>query len=337
MTSESQPRVCVITPVYNGATYLAECIESVQAQTYQNWEYVIVNNRSTDQTAEIAGKYAARDRRIRVHENRDFLPLVANHNEAMRQVSPASKYCKQLFADDWLFPECLERMVELAEAHPSVGIVGAYGLFGGVVEWTGLPFPSTVTPGRDACRQRLLGGPYVFGTGTSHLIRSDLIRGRDPFFNESSLHADSESCFQLLQSSDFGFVHQILSYTRPPRTESLTRVANLLHSLEVTTVYELIAYGPIFLTSDELRVRTSEKLTEYYEFLAHSFLEGRESWGFHKKKLNEIGLTLDRGRLARAVFLKGLSAFAGHPKRTIQKLWNGTSVATSRLRTTSSS
>jgi glycosyltransferase involved in cell wall biosynthesis len=336
MNLGSQPRVSVITPVYNGATYLAECIESVLAQTYQNWDYVIVNNRSTDTTAEIVQMYAARDSRIRLHENQEFLPLVANHNQAMRQITPGSKYCKLIFADDWLFPECLERMVGVAEAHPSVGIVGAYGLFGSIVEWTGLPYPSTVTPGRDACRQRLLGGPYVFGTGTSHMIRSDLIRARDRVFNESSLHADSETCFQLLQSSDFGFVHQILSYTRPPRSESLTSTASRLRALEFATLYELIIYGPVFLTPEELKFRKAEKRKQYYEFLAHSFLEGGESWDFHKKKLGELGLGLNRSRLARAVFWKGLSALTANPKRTIRKLWNGTSVATSRLRTTRS-
>jgi glycosyltransferase involved in cell wall biosynthesis len=48
------PLVSILTPVYNGEKYLAECIRSVLAQTYQNWEYTIVNNCSTDKTLEIA-------------------------------------------------------------------------------------------------------------------------------------------------------------------------------------------------------------------------------------------------------------------------------------------
>ena len=144
MSAGERPLVCVLTPVYNGEPFLAECIESVLAQSYQNWVYFIVNNCSTDRTLEIAQAYAAKDRRIRVHDNETFLAIVANHNRAFRLVPAEAKYCKVVSADDWILPECIARMVELAEAHPSVGIVGSYQLSGGDDEWyvrnDGLPY-----------------------------------------------------------------------------------------------------------------------------------------------------------------------------------------------------
>ena len=99
------------------------------------------------------------------------------------ELSAHSQYCKVLHADDWLFPDCLTRMVEVANAHPSVGIVGAYRLCGDHVDLDGLPYPSTVVPGREICRSFLrltsgLGGVWVFGSPSSLLIRSDLIRRR---------------------------------------------------------------------------------------------------------------------------------------------------------------
>src|SRR5678815_4772519 len=125
MDSREQPRVSVVTPVFNGEHHLSECIESVLRQTYQNWDYTIVDNCSTDRSLEVAERYAAADSRIRVHNNREFVGAIQNHNISLRQISPDSKYCKVVFADDWLFPECLARMVEVAETHPTVGIVGA--------------------------------------------------------------------------------------------------------------------------------------------------------------------------------------------------------------------
>src|SRR5215470_6717793 len=128
MSLAAGPLVSVITPVYNNAEHIHECIESVLRQTYQNWEYTIVDNCSTDGTAEIARRYAAKDSRIRLYENKEFLRAIPNHNNAFRQISPESKYCKVVFGDDWIFPACLERMVALAEQYPTVGIVGAYVL-----------------------------------------------------------------------------------------------------------------------------------------------------------------------------------------------------------------
>src|SRR5919109_2101835 len=93
-TSRREPLVSVVTPVYNGESHLRECIESVLAQTYQNWDYTIVNNCSTDGTLDIAMEYAARDPRIRIHNNDAFVRVTENHNIAFRQVSPASTYCK---------------------------------------------------------------------------------------------------------------------------------------------------------------------------------------------------------------------------------------------------
>jgi glycosyltransferase involved in cell wall biosynthesis len=332
MNTASHPAVSIVTPVYNGAQYLVECIESVLAQTYQNWDYTIVNNCSTDGTLEIAQCYAAKDRRIRVHNPPKFLPALVNHNYALRQISAASKYCKVVFGDDWLFPECLERMVTLAEANPSVGIVGAYGLQGSTVMWTGLPYPSTVISGREACRQRLLNGPYVFGTATSHMYPAAIVRSREPFYNEANVHCDSEVCFQILQSWDFGFIHQVLSYTRAPEPDSLTGIANQLHTLEAMTLYELITYGPVFLTPEDLQACLKAKFDEYYGLLAHSVLEGGESWDFHQKKLNEFGLKLDKGRLGKAVVLKAMNALLRSPKQTIGKLFKGKSVVSVRLR-----
>ena len=124
LESGSQPLVSIVTPVYNNAEYIAECIESVLAQTYGNWDYTIVNNCSTDGSGEIARRYAARDTRIKVIDNDHFLRAIPNHNVALRQISPGSKYCKVVFADDWIFPQCIEEMVAVAEEHSSVAVVG---------------------------------------------------------------------------------------------------------------------------------------------------------------------------------------------------------------------
>lgn len=311
MHASSLPLVSIVTPAYNEEKYIAECIESVLAQRYSNWDYTIVNNCSDDETLKIARKYAARDSRIRVVTNDTLVPAVVNFNIALRQISVTSKYCKMVLADDWMFPECLERMVAVIEEHPSVGIVGAYGLNGQLVLWSGLPYGSNVVSGREVCRQRLLGGPYVFGSPTSVLFRADLVRSRDPFYNESNLHAaDSEACFELLKGADFGFVHQVLTFSRE-RHGSLFQASRELNASAADILHELVAYGPYYLTPDEHAKCLYATLSKYYDFLATSLLQGRNKsfWDYHKGKLKEDGTGFSYAWLAGALSRKILDRF----------------------------
>ena len=313
MNSQTQPLVSVITPVYNGEQYLAECIESVLAQTYENWEYTIVNNCSKDRSLEIAQHYAQQDARIRVHNNQEFLSLMQNWNHAMRQISPASKYCKVVHADDWLFPNCLTEMVKVAEAHPSVGIVGSYVLEGTRVKCDGLLYPSTFVPGRELGRLSLLDGDlYIFGSPTSLLLRSDLIRNREAFYNDSSfypgvsnVYADIEACYEVLQSADFGFVHQVLTFTRT-HEESQTSIHSRLRTGMHGKLGVVIKYGPAFLSPKEYEKRLGKKLGDFYSFLGSSVIEckGKELRNYHKAGLQDLGLPLSRARLIKATLIE---------------------------------
>jgi glycosyltransferase involved in cell wall biosynthesis len=328
----SQPLVSIVTPLYNGEAFLAECIESVLAQTYTNWDFTIVNNCSTDRSLEIAQAYARKHPRIRVITNEKFVDAIPNHNIAFSQTSPQSKYCKMLLADDVLFPECLARMVELAEANHSVGMVGAYGQGGQEVLWAGLVHTATVVPGREICRATLLGGPYVFGTPTSVLIRSDLVLKGDAFYDESNLHADYQVCFDVLQSSDFGFVHQILTYTRP-RSESLTSFSQSFNTYLLGILSVLTKYGPLLLTGKEYEERLKFRLNQYYRFLAKNKLRMRERefWEYHRSRMKTIGYPVDGSKLAKAVFLEILDGLA-HPKRTLEGVLDWWPRALSRTR-----
>ena len=116
----------VVTPVFNGAKYLRACIESVLAQTYDSWDYTIVDNCSTDGSLAIAHEYADGTPRSTSRATSNSSGLIENHNRAFRSISPDAKYCKLLSADDWMYPECISKLVDLAERHPSVGIVGSY-------------------------------------------------------------------------------------------------------------------------------------------------------------------------------------------------------------------
>jgi glycosyltransferase involved in cell wall biosynthesis len=315
MAWHPQPLVSIVTPVYNGEDYLAECIESVLAQTYQHWEYIIVDNCSTDRTAQIAQTYAEKDDRIRIHHNQEFVSAIQNHHLAFKQISAESAYCKVVQADDWIFPECLDLMVQVAEAHSSIGIVGAYRLDDVWVNLDGLQYPSTLIPGRTLCRASLLGGPYVFGSPTSLLLRSGVIRGRDPFYDEGQFaaHADTAACYEVLMDWDFGFVHQVLTYTRR-HNEAASSFARRMNSYFVGQLTILKKYGPIHLTTSEYEQCLNLRVRQYYKFLGRSFLKRRDAafWHYHKNALNSLGYRLSTAKLlmvASGMFMERVFPF----------------------------
>lgn len=303
MSTQEAPLVSVITPVYNGAKFLAECIESVLNQTFRNFEYLIVNNRSTDGTLDIAMKYAREDSRIRVITNERFVPVIENHNIAFGLMAPAARYCKIVSADDFIFANCLSRMVDLAEANPSVGIVGSYQLSGSWVRWQGFRYPRAVMPGREICRQVFMGRDPAFGFGspTSILYRADLVRRRREFYPNPSPHSDSTACFECLRDSDFGFVYQVLSFEKT-HAETQSSASAGLNRYASAYLNDLIEFGPSYLSADELKRRLKEEVDDYDRFLAFNIGRFRDKafWTYHKTRRQELGYRIRPARLLTA-------------------------------------
>lgn len=133
-----QPLVSVITPFYNGGVFLAEAIQSVRSQSYSHWEYWLVNDGSTDNSAEIAlGAMAADPERIHYlqhpgHQNRG---MCASRNFAMTKAQ--GKYVAPLDADDLWLPHKLEEQVALAQKFPRACLI--YGRSEYWVDWSGAP------------------------------------------------------------------------------------------------------------------------------------------------------------------------------------------------------
>jgi hypothetical protein len=190
--------------------------------------------------------------------------------------------------------------------------------------WSGLPYPSTVVSGRDICRRTFLEGMYVFGTSTTVLYRSDLVRTRDPFYNEANFHADREACVVLLKTCDFGFVHQILTFKRLAAGSLTVTVGLDLKTHFGSMLLTLLAHGPDFLTAKEFEGCLGRVLTEYYNFLAVSLMRGRRDrkfWDYHKRKLTET-VGFSRTRLIRATLAR-LCRSVLNPYETIEKLLGG--------------
>lgn len=143
------PHISVVMPCYNNGAYVGQAIESVQKQTYDNWELVIVNDGSTDNSEEVINRYAQADKRIRCikQENRG---VSAARNNGVKTAT--GEYICFLDADDWLEQECLKKSEEIFQKHQDLRafylkkclvneagsrheFVDYYGSYDGVLLW----------------------------------------------------------------------------------------------------------------------------------------------------------------------------------------------------------
>lgn len=117
----SQPLLSVVMPVYNARPYLEEAVLSILSQTFEDFEFIIINDGSTDGTKEVLERFADRDDRVRlVHqENRG---LVTSLNRGLD--TARGSFVARMDGDDISHPERFERQVEFLHSHPEVGGVG---------------------------------------------------------------------------------------------------------------------------------------------------------------------------------------------------------------------
>ncbi len=130
------PRVSVIIPSFNHERFLNQCLESVRAQTMSDWEVVLVDDGSHDQSVEIARQVAATDPRIKVFLNDSNLGAYATENRGLELAQ--GEFAAVLNSDDYWMPLKLERQVTLLDSHPECPF--AYGK-GYKVDDIGKPLP----------------------------------------------------------------------------------------------------------------------------------------------------------------------------------------------------
>lgn len=167
------PVVSVVMTAYNRERYIAAAIESVLAQTFEAFELVIVDDRSTDGTLAIARQYEARDRRVHVAANEHNLGQFPNRNHAASLAR--GRFLKYHDSDDLMYPHCLATMVAALDAEPRAGIALTTGW-----AWPGGPCPMLLSP--RMCYQREFLGRGLFMAGPSGaLFRTEVFRGLGGF------------------------------------------------------------------------------------------------------------------------------------------------------------
>ena len=172
---QSTARVTIGLAVYNGVTYLEEAINSILAQTFENYELIIVDNASTDSTAALCESYAERDRRISYYRN--YENIGGARNENLTVLLARGEYFRWAAHDDYLEPTLLERCVAVLDQNPAV--VLCYSQVKQIDEVSGrvtMVSRNNAASERPACRFRKLLLSKDFLEETYGLMRLDVLR-----------------------------------------------------------------------------------------------------------------------------------------------------------------
>jgi glycosyltransferase involved in cell wall biosynthesis len=228
--SKRPPSVSVVMPVYNGGQYLGEAIKSIVNQSFTDFEFIIVDDCSTDQTVEIIHSF--RDRRIVLIENNNNLGNYPCRNIGMELAR--GKYICVMDADDISLPQRIERQCAYLEANPDVGICGSF-----IQTLPSGNFPKIITD------DELLKVAFLSNNQCSHpslMLRKAFLLQHQINYNENYCYsADFDLC-----ASGFRYfkIHNLpevlLQYRRHPAQISTARFAEQQKFADTIRIRQLV-------------------------------------------------------------------------------------------------
>lgn len=228
------PAVSVCLPNYNGASYLAGAIESVLKQSYTDFELLIGDDGSTDQSRAIISSYAAKDSRIVSWTNPERLGLFGNYNACMLKAQ--GTYIKPFAHDDLLEPNAIARLCAVLEGNPQVALVSSerrwIGSNGEEIEGTVHFVSDQYFRGKEVILANLITLSNWVGEPSAVMFRR---RDLDGGFDQSLYHyGDIEMWFRLLTKGDlFYLASPVCRFRRHQQSNTTINLAGLYFAMDI--------------------------------------------------------------------------------------------------------
>ncbi|WP_052323746.1 glycosyltransferase family 2 protein [Flavihumibacter sp. ZG627] len=266
-----EPVVSVLMTAFNREKYIGTAIESVLNSTFNDFELIITDDQSTDNTLDICNDYAHKDKRLIVVRNETNLGDYPNRNKAASLAS--GKYLKYVDADDLIYPWGLELLVKMMEEHPTAG----WGLCS-LEQNNDAIFPILLTPA-EAYRYHYFGTGLFNKAPLSSIIRKDVFESNGGFSGRRMV-GDFEMWHKLAQKNNVLLMpHGMVWYRKHSEQEMKSYNNFFMDYLDVRV---------IFLTSDDCPLQIAERkklLTDIRKIIIKRFLS--RPFAIRKIELNK--------------------------------------------------
>lgn len=310
--------VTVLMAVYNGEKYLKEAVDSILCQTFSDFEFLIINDGSTDGTSEILKSYE--DSRIHIILNESNLGLVKSLNNGLKLAK--GEYIARMDADDISLPERLEKQVVFMDKHPEIGVCSAWlQIFG---EGKQAIWESPLN------HEKICAG-LLFHSTIWHAIammRKSILARTENCYHEQYVHAeDYELWIRLfLKGVKFANIGEVL-YKYRQHEMTVTRIHNNIQkkNTEKVIVMLLNSIG-IQPTEDEL---IYHNMLKYGHFQDKKEIEKVSKWIDKIRAANEKSRIFPEPALSKELAQRWLTLCRSswHNDSGIWKLFNENSVA----------
>lgn len=191
------PLISIIVPVYNLELYIKKCIDSILAQTFTNFEVIVVNDGSTDNSGDICDEYAQKDNRVVVvHKKNDGLSSARNTGIKISR----GKYLGFVDGDDWIYDDMYEKLYTLSNQNNcDIAICNIYREIKGEVNYIERAKLIKEMDNIEAMRQLFKGILYRFSV-CNKLYKKSCFRGIE--FPEGRLHEDLSTTYKLFSNAN---------------------------------------------------------------------------------------------------------------------------------------
>lgn len=260
-------KISIITPVYNIEKYIGECIKSVLSQTYTNWELILINDGSTDNSGNICDEYANTDHRIRViHKKNEG--VVAARNDGAKMAN--GEFIFFIDGDDFILPETIEKHITKQKLNNADLVRGSFAITDehkNIIDNRSHITPTNIKSVKEWMEYIIDNNVWSIW---NNLIRKDLYIKTISAHNPLSFGEDLLNSIQLSSQIKTVDTIQDITYLYIQRNDSVMNKSSIDKTILFKSTLKMILSIDSYINDNRKELENSNIIIKIEDFIAHT-------------------------------------------------------------------